>query len=467
MNKIMPFNFIHTENGYLVSNITRDFLFLNKNEFQQLQNFEIIDDNLSDKLVKNRFLCVNETQFSDIVELYRNIRSNLFKGTFLHIFVLTLECNLNCLYCQAESDQSSCFMSQEIAEKAIDIALESIENNLTFEFQGGEPLLNFDVLKHIVEYTNRRKNKKNVSFSLVTNTHAMTDEILEFLVDNSVNICISLDGPKYIHDKNRPSKNGQSNYDSVIKWFHKARDKYKSINKVAKVTALPTITRHTLQYPRELVDLYVELDILQISIRDLSPFGRASENWDEISFEPEEFIDFHSKVMDYIVVLNKENNIDINETFTEMYMQMIVGKYALNYTDLRSPCGATIAQIAYNWNGDIYTCDEGRMMSNLGIEDFKIGNVFQSTYKDCLDSNATKQVCNASCTESNPDCLYCVYSSICGVCPIYTYFTQGDLIGKPYKQNRCKILRGIYFKTLENLLIDKKGNSELYRNWGK
>ena len=467
--QIMPYNFLRNEDGtYLLSNMTRDFIMLQEAEFFDLLNESISNYDLKQKLIANHFICETDEQFNDIIEIYRSFNSGLFKGTFLHIFVLTLSCNLNCVYCQAASKQKDTFtfMTKDIAKSAVDIALQSIDDSITFEFQGGEPLANFEVLKYIIEYTKEVNTSKKIYYSLVTNTGLMTDSILNFLVQNNVNICISIDGDKEIHDKNRPANNNYSNFESAVYWYTKSKELYSKKGIYNKVTALPTVTRYTLEHPKEFIDFYNMLGERSISIRELSPYGRALSNWNQISYSYKDFLQFYKTCMDYLIELNLEHKSTMTESLSQMYLKMIVGKQSINYTDLRSPCGAAIGQMAYNWNGDIYTCDEGRMMSNLGMEEFKIGNVFHSSYKECITSDNAKCVCSASGIESNPDRTYSIYNCICGVCPVYSFFTQKHFIGNVYKQDRCKILSGKFNYLVTKLTTGTSEEKRLLQRWG-
>ena len=201
-------------------------------------------------------------------------------------------------------------------------------------------------------------------------------------------------------------------------------------------------------------------------MRELSPFGRVGKNFDAIGYTPQEFLKFYRKCMDYIIALNLSGKTNLTESLSKMILQKIFGRYAVNYPDLRSPCGATIGQIAYNWNGDIYTCDEGRMLANRGIENFRVGNVRENSYRECLLSAAACEVCNASCVESNPSCESCVYNPICGLCPVYSFFTQGDFVGVPIRQARCKILRGIYDYLIEWSNCEDTARKNLCERWG-
>jgi len=460
--KFLPYFFEKINDRYLISNMTRDFLYISKDEFNSIYTGKLTNQ-LLEKLVKLRFIVRDDKDLKEVISSYNYINSGLFYGTHLFIFVLTLDCNLNCLYCQANTSLKKCMMSKEIAQKAIDIALQSPAERITFEFQGGEPLLNYGVLKYIVEYTHAHNHSKTINFSLVTNAQCLTKDILEFLHKNDVHICISLDGPKEIHDYNRPTKSGKSNFDVANYWYTVAKELYS--HSKDRVALLPTITTKSLADPKGIVDFYVNSNVSHISIRSLSPFGRASENWTKISYTPEDFIDFYVRCMDYIISLSIEGKTTIRESFTEMILCKILGKQPVNYTDLRSPCGATTGQIAINWNGKAYTCDEGRMMSNIGIELFCIGDVMTDSYKDFINSDSACTVCNSSCIESNPNCSCCVYSSICGICPVYSFFTQNDCVGVPIKQDRCKVLRGIYRYIIDWINDPDEAKRKICHEW--
>ena len=206
------FNFMQINGKYFLTNDTGKFVFLNKDEFQKLINNDLDEaPELVNKLKQGYFIYdIHKELFVDEVNAeVRKKKSYLFEGTQLHILILTKECNQKCIYCQASASNNSMnnqYMSEEIAERAIDIAFQSPSRNLTFEFQGGEPLLNFPVLKHIVEYVNAKNIniQRNISFNLVSNVTILEKHMLEYLVSNNVNICTSLDGDKELHKRNRP-----------------------------------------------------------------------------------------------------------------------------------------------------------------------------------------------------------------------------------------------------------------------
>lgn len=152
-----------------------------------------------------------------------------------------------------------------------------------------------ETLKTIIEYANERCGEKVIQFSLVTNAQAMTEEILQYLASRKVRITFSIDGPKFIHDANRPTKDGSSNFDKVFYWLKRARAVYSEKN---LVHALPTTTHHSLSHAKEIVNFYCRLGVEDISLRELSPFGRAVKNFGTIAYTPQEFLKFYRECMD-------------------------------------------------------------------------------------------------------------------------------------------------------------------------
>jgi len=117
--------------------------------------------------------------------------------------------------------------------------------------------------------------------------------------------------------------------------------------------------------------------------------------------------------------------------------------------DLRSPCGGAIGQLAYYYDGNIYTCDEGRMLAEMGNDSFKIGNVYENSYTELMQSDTTKAMCISSCTECLPYCRNCVYMPYCGTCPVINLAQDNNIFAKNPQEYRCKI-----YKEILNILFD-------------
>lgn len=108
--------------------------------------------------------------------------------------------------------------------------------------------------------------------------------------------------------------------------------------------------------------------------------------------------------------------------------------------------------MAYNHDGRVYTCDEARMVGAMGDDLFCIGNVWEDDYGRIIGHEGVRALCMASCVEGLPGCADCAYAPYCGVCPVYSYVTQGHLVGAQPSCDRCAVQKGILdllFRTLE------------------
>lgn len=349
-------------------------------------------------------------------------------------------------------------MSKEVAKKSVDIALESPSDYLTFEFQGGEPLTNFDVIKYIVEYSKENANGKYIEYNLVSNLILLTDEMIDFFEENNVSICTSIDGNEELQNINRPYSKGNS-YQETIKQIKKLRKR--NIN----VSAIQTTTKYSLSRYKEIVDEYINLGINSIFVRPLTKLGKADSNWKNIGYDADDFLKFYRKILEYIIQKNKEG-IFLSEGHSNIFLRKILLNEPVNYMELRSPCGGAIGQMAYYYDGNIYTCDEGRMLSEMGNDSFKLGNVMENTYKDLMKCDCTKAMCVSSCIECLPYCSNCVYMPYCGTCPVINLAQDNNIFVRKPKEFRCKVYGGI-LDTLFDYIENAGTEKEILESWIK
>lgn len=456
------FNFKKFGNDYLLTNDTGKYMFVNDREFNSIVEHENIPDETLEKLKDNFFVYDEHSNiFTERIKwAIRDSKNYLFSSTSLHIFVLTNICNMSCAYCQAKDDTNIVYhkMTKETAEKSVDLALSSPSRFLTFEFQGGEPLANFEVLKHIVNYTEKHKKGKNVSYSIVTNLSLLTEEILDYLIENNINISTSLDGDNNLHNANRKFSNGEETFDIVTK-------KIKEIQaKNYEVGAIQTTTKQSLSKAKEIIDTYVDLNQTSIFIRPLTRLGTADRVWNYIGYSPEEFLKFYEECLKYMIKLNN-SGVDICERHAVIFLRKILQGYSENYMELRSPCGATVGQVAYFYDGNIFTCDEGRMLYEMGNDAFKLGNVFENTYDDIVQSPVCKAVCVASLLEGQIKCCDCVYQPYCGTCPVVNLAQEKDLFFKNHNSYRCKIYGGMLDIIFKILYENNNEEVNVFKKW--
>lgn len=461
--KLNYFNFKRIKDKILLTNDFGDYAFISTNDFIKLLNKSIDIDSEIGKYLLSKRMIYDELDLSFInrnVYDLRNIKNHLNCATALHIFVVTTGCNFSCVYCQANNGINTSFlkMDKEMAERAVDIALQSPNKYLSFEFQGGEPLLNFEIIKYIVLYTEQHKEEHEISYSVVTNLTLITEEILDFFAEYKFDISTSVDGPALVHNINRPYINGTLTFDDVANSVQKIREKG------IKIGAIQTTTKYSLRYPKEIVNAYKDLSFDSIFIRPLTPLGKAKKQWQLIGYTPDEFLSFYKQALNELFQINK-NGFYLRENHATLLYNKINGNME-NYMELRSPCGASIGQIAYYPDGNIFTCDEGRMLHEMGDSTFKLGNVFENNFNDLINCDVTKAVCYASMLETIPSCSDCVYQSYCGTCPVVNYANNNDLIEKEPNGYKCKIYSGMLDLLFEIILKEEQEDLRILNMWG-
>jgi uncharacterized protein len=344
---------------------------------------------------------------------YRTKRSFLDGFTKLHIFVITLRCEHSCLYCQVSrqsSDRTKYDMSEETASRSLDLMFQSPARQLTLEFQGGEPLLNFDLIRFIVPLARERAAQlsKKIDVVVATNLAVASDEMLHYFRDQEIDVSTSVDGPASIHNANRPRPSGNS-YELAVRNIERARE----ILGPEHVAALMTTTRLSLEQPIEIIDEYVRLGFRSIFLRPISPYGFAVRTQAKTGYETERFLEFYKKGLAHIIDLNRQG-IDLVEVYARLLFTKILTPFATHYVDLQSPAGAGINVAVYNYDGDVYASDESRMLAEMGDKRFRLGNVYRDEYRAIFGGDRISEMVESSIVESLPGCSDCAFQWYCG-----------------------------------------------------
>lgn len=356
--------------------------------------------------------------------------------TKLHIFVVTLRCDHSCHYCQVSrqtSDKSAYDMSFETANKSVELMMRSPAPHLTLELQGGEPLLAFDVIRHIIPIAKKRGEslRKKLDIVVTTNLANVTEEMLFYFRDEGVKVSTSLDGPAFIHNVNRP-RPGNNSYESAVSKIERAREVLGS----ARVSALMTTTQLSLQHPTEIIDEYVRQGFHSIFLRPLSPYGFAVKSHRKTGYQLNAFLDFYKKGLAHILEVNRRG-YDLAEIYAKILLTKILTPYGTGFVDLQSPAGAGINVLVYNYDGDVYATDESRMLAEMGDHTFRLGNVHTHTRKEIFTDDPFLNVAAASCNQSLNGCSDCALQPYCGSDPVFNHATQGDLYGHRPTSDFC------------------------------
>ena len=460
--ELLPFNFTRLSEREVLINELGDMLITPVGTAQKIVDHTIENKELYKSLVANFF--ISEELIPSLLDVYasrlRMKKSFLDDKAALHIFVLTLRCNQNCVYCQASSREEGsvhCSMTYEMMEASVRLMFRSSSPALTMELQGGEPSLEPKLIKYgieLAEEINKTECRK-MTYVLCTNCRSLSEELLELCKQYNVYISTSLDGPSYIHNKNRGR---EDSYEKTIAGIRKARE----VLGDDAVSALMTTSELALDYPKEIVDEYVKDGFHDIFLRALNPYGLATENEDWERYN-DRFVDFYKAALDYIIELNKQGEF-FREAYATIILRKILTPYSTGFVDLQSPAGTVNSVIIYNYDGYVYASDESRMLAENGDYTFRLGKITDK-YEDIVYSEKVRKMGKIWANETLAGCSDCPIRAYCGADPVRNHSTQGDMYGYRPSSFVCKKNKAI----IEHLisLIIERGDEVLsiFKSW--
>ncbi|MCC8191538.1 MAG: thioether cross-link-forming SCIFF peptide maturase [Ruminococcus sp.] len=341
------------------------------------------------------------------------------KAMCLHI---SHDCNLRCKYCFASTGDFGAgrkLMSFETGKAAIDFLLNNSGDrvNLELDFFGGEPLMNFDVVKQIVRYARSKEKEynKNFRFTITTNGMLLTDDKIDFINEEMSNVVLSIDGRKEVNDRLRVRVDGKGSYDKILDGYKKLVAKRGDKDYYVR----GTYTKYNLDFSNDVMHLY-DLGFDQVSVEPVMadkelPFAITDDDVETISRE-------------YEVLAEKLENIRENGGFCNFFHFMLdldQGPCAIKR--LRG-CGSGNEYVAITPDGDIYPCHQF-----VGIPEFKMGNLEDGTF----DIEMKKRFA-ATHVYAKEDCKNCWAKFYCsGGCNANNFLYEGDIL-KAHKLS-CKL----------------------------
>ena len=388
-------------------------------------------------LLEDLGLILTPRNAKDIATIHCQRYAFLHRPPSLFIMVPTNRCNMACVYCHAKARVASSVkwdMSDEVLYKTVDFffSVPRRRSEIKIEFQGGEPLLRYDLVQKAMDYTTQRAEKEGleVSFRLVSNLTLMTDEIArDIKARGNINLSSSLDGPPVVHDKQRGYPSGRGSYEDVVRWAEKLKEEYE-----ISVPFLPTFTRNALGHEREIVDEYIERGVNSIYLRPVNYTGRAYErSYQDIGLTSGEVVTIWKTILDYILEKNTAGQL-----FREMETAYLLGNMLVPYFAymcLRRPCGCGVSQVTVGHDGTIHGCDGGR-----SVEMLKLGNVLTDTYDEVFTSD-TAMALRTLAAETLPECQTCPFGPYCGYCVARGINQHGGPIPNIPLNFECQIYR--------------------------
>lgn len=394
---------------------------------------------------------------------YRTRQSALPHLTALHIFVVTLRCDHSCRYCQVSrvsEDRAAYDMTPGTADRAIELMLQSPSAVLKIEIQGGESLLNFPLIQHITRRAKSRAQGRELQFVVATNLSLLTEEMLDFFAEHQFQISTSLDGPRTLHNHNRLRAGGDS-YERTIDGIARCRTRLGP----ESVSALMTCTAESLRQPEAIVDEYVRQGFREIFLRHLSRYGFAAGGQRRIGYETEQFLAFYRRALARLLELNRRG-VPIREVYASILLRRLLTSYPTGYVDLQSPTGFGLGVLVYNYDGDVYVSDEGRMLAEMGDRTFRVGNVHRDTWESLFTGSTWLATAHTLMSEGLPGCSDCAFQPYCGSDPIFNYSTQHSLAGHRPTSAFCRRNREI-LQHLILLMEDDPATASIFRRWAQ
>ena len=361
-----------------------------------------------------------EDIYENYIDAFKD-RPTVVKALCLHI---AHDCNLACRYCFAEEGEYKgrrALMSAEVGKKALDFLVENSGNrrNLEVDFFGGEPLMNFEVVKEIVKYARSKEEEyhKNFRFTITTNGMLLTDDKIDYINEEMSNVVLSIDGRKEVNDRMRVKVDGSGCYDRIVDNYKKLVEKRGDKEYYVR----GTYTKYNLDFSEDVMHLY-NAGFDQVSVEPVMEdesveYAITEKDLDQIYAE-------YDKLVDQIAEI-KDNGGSIN--FFHFMIDLDQGPCVIKR--LRG-CGSGNEYVAITPDGDIYPCHQF-----VGHEEYCMGNLEQGTF----NTDIKKEFAGAH-VYSKPTCRDCWAKFYCsGGCNANNYIYNGD-IHDAYELS-CKIMR--------------------------
>ena len=363
----------------------------------------------------------SEDKFKPLAGKLKEKSAGVIKALCLHV---AHTCNLNCSYCFASQGKyhgDRAIMSYEVGKRALDFLVENsgTRRNLEVDFFGGEPLMNFGVVKDLVAYARsiEKEKNKNFRFTLTTNGLNITDEVIDFANKEMSNVVLSLDGRKEVHDRFRVDLAGRGSYDRIVPLFQKFVEKRGGKNYYMRGT-------FTHYNPDFLNDIKAMLDLGFTEI-SMEPVVCAENDPSALTAEDREIV--KKQYEDLAKLMIDRRNAGKPFTF---YHYMIDLKGGPCIYKRVSGCGSGTEYMAVTPWGDLYPCHQF-----VGEEKFRLGSVFEGVTN--LEKQNEFAACNVYAREECADCwakLYCA-----GGCAANAYHATGSVNGV-YKSG-CELFK--------------------------
>lgn len=350
-----------------------------------------------------------EDVYKDFVMDFKR-RKTVVKALCLHI---AHDCNLGCRYCFAEEGEyhgDRSMMSFEVGKQALDflVANSGSRRNLEVDFFGGEPTMNFEVVKQLVAYGRslEESHNKNFRFTLTTNGILLNDDIMEFANKEMANVVLSIDGRREVNDYMRPARNGKSTYDIIVPKFQKFAELRNQTNYYVR----GTFTHHNLDFSQDVLHL-ADLGFKQISVEPVVADPKESYAIQEADI-PKLLEEYDNLAKEMIARDREGKGFNFFHFMIDLNQGPCVAKRL-------SGCGSGTEYLAVTPWGDLYPCHQF-----VGQDKFRLGDVWKGIENTEVQDEF--KLCNVYAKEKCRNCFARFYCS--GGCAANSYNFHGSIL---------------------------------------
>ena len=462
-NKVIPpnriqgfiprFRFKEWHGTYLITNDCGKMMKVDNELFMRMVHNNLLPDDKT--LLRKSFFYIDSINWKSACFELRKTWYKYRGGPNTFVLKFTNACNYNCVYCQAGSSNHNAdqMCTIETGRNTVNLMAESPNTVVVLEIQGGEPLLNWDVVRETVLYAEEVMQSvgKTLKVRMMTNLSLVTEEIMKFCIEHNIDVGSSVDGPKEIHDANRPACNGCSSYDATTKGLELVKAMRGHIG------YLTTVTRESLPHVEEIVSKSIA-EQHNYNCRPLFKLGRAIDVFDEIGYTPEEFLDYFRKSVNVCINASLNGDSGAHELRTKVLANKVLNNINGDI-ELGTPCGAIQCMVSIDWNGDIMACEGSKMLREPYRSEFVTANVNTPGihYADVFFNSKSLSIIRRAFNEDDSKCSRCVYAPYCGNCAVER--TEND----SYTTFNCAINEGM----LDNLvqLLENEVTRPVIEHW--
>ena len=447
VNVAGPFRHRRIGDDYLITNDFGDWLFLSAEEFKRFVHGEIAaGEPLHDRLKEKRFIH-GALPLNQAVERYRALRWFLDHGPRTHTLAL------------GEGTADGASMASETVDRAIDCAFMSTSPELAFVLTGGEPLAHWDAVERAVTYveSKNRLARKRVSVALYTSLSGLTDERVSFLAEHAVQVHARIAGADL------------DAWGDLKTWVPKFHDAYAAADQDAEVLHVTVDHTDDGDTPADLsaeVDLAVSLGCQTIALNPAP--SRAFLDDDR---GPAERLD--AWLASYVLALDaciahEADGRPVAEATARVLTQRVLGDRAPNRIVARSPAADGIGELAYHWDGRVFSSEEGRALAEFAEDEmFKLGELRYHGYHDMITSPTVRALVLATLLEGQPGCSESAYAPFGGLSPAACYAEHGSIHGRPLEHSGWRQLVHTLDALFTRLRAEEDATGSVLKRWSE